>query len=230
MKDFLPDEKEPFDAAMLAARRRLEASAEKNHPLTQKQLEAVHSAVRRQFTERQAQSVPTETRKPEPDQKQIRSLWSAIASVLRVPSFRLGYAVAVSALLLIGITFWLSRPQVIELVAIVDPDRSIDVSLPKNLRINLRSNRMELFDDHDKLSGSLRDRKELSAGITSFEFLIAGKDSEGVEARLRGTLWITNKAQVTVPRKASDISAALLKGLVETSRKTTNRVDVLFRP
>lgn len=51
-----------FEAAMLAARRLIEASAEKNHPLTDKQLKAVQEAVRNAMTRRDDAEAQSPTR------------------------------------------------------------------------------------------------------------------------------------------------------------------------
>ena len=134
-------------------------------------------------------------------------------------------------MLILGIFLFLpSRPETIQLAAL-SPERATDVALPKNFILDVKKQRLELSEGGDRLSGTISPLAgESSTGVAAFTVSLSGKDNTGVEARFRGTLWLTNAAGAATIRKTADVKGARLGGTFEIVGQSTNAVNQVFAP
>jgi hypothetical protein len=160
------------------------------------------------------------------------SLWAQIAEFFRGPSIRFAYIAGAAAVIILALVLFLpSRPETIQLAALSDPERATAVSLPKSFSLDLKAQRLELSEAGDRLSGTITPSAgESSPGVPAFTVSLAGKDNAGVEARFRGTLWLTNAAGVTAIQKTKDVAGARLGGTFEILGQSTNAVNQVFVP
>jgi len=136
-----------------------------------------------------------------------------------------GTGVAFAALL---ITFFL-RPESISLTAPRRIERGNEFSFPTNLVLKLKKGRAEFFEADTRLTGEIRATNS-AFSVTAYTLILAGADRDGVRAHFQGVLWLTNAPGKIPIKKASDILAVSIQGVLEVSGQFTNKVEQTFHP
>jgi hypothetical protein len=167
-----------------------------------------------------------------PQRERRSSLWAQITEYFRAPSVRWAALAGAAAVIILAVVLFLPpRPETIQLAALPDSERTTATALPKNFGLDLKKQRLELSEGGDRLSGKVSPLAGGSSpGVEAFTVSLAGKDSAGVEARFRGTLWLTNAAGATTIRTTRDVAGARLGGTFEILGQSTNAVNQVFVP
>jgi hypothetical protein len=156
---------------------------------------------------------------------------SAKTNIGPLSRFRWPIAAGLAAVIAFTLSiWWTSQPREIRLTGRSDI-RTVKITLPKNLRLDLKSRQLELSEDGDRLSGRIEALgSESSRGVAAFDVTLAGRDTAGFEGRFRGILWLTNSSGATAIRKQADVVGGLMRGSFEIAGKMTNAVSQSFAP
>jgi hypothetical protein len=163
------------------------------------------------------------------DTKQL-SIWRRFLAVCE--SHRsIALATTVILLLAVACSFLIFRQNEIQLTALLNSERSTPQALPKNLRMSIKTMRVDLFEGKDYLAGTLTlTATNPNSGTTVFSVVLDGKDSEGLTGHFTGSLQVTNAPGVSRIKKTRDITGALLSGTFEIRGQVTNHIEQSFGP